>query len=108
MVKRLIAGLLTVVMLLGIIPTAAFATNPENQTSVNPGDVSIEGTNGFGTLLSEEITENQEATAAEAEEYEDGYTVTDLVIGGSTATVTYDSRQGAIRVVALYSEDGMQ
>ena len=103
--KRIISILLTLCLLLGNFAPAAYAAETESDAAVETGSITVEGTNGFGSLLSAEITEAQEETS---EGYEGGYSVTDLVIEGSTATVTYGSLGDAYLVVALYTEDGMQ
>ena len=106
--KRTISLLLVLGILLGIVAPSAQAAPAEDAASVNTDTVTVEGTNGFGSLLSQEITESQEEAEAEAAEYSGGYTVTDLVIEDGVATVTYDSMEEATLVVALYTEDGMQ
>ena len=103
--RRIISMLLALVMVFTAIPWVAMAEETHNDTTVDTGEVTVEGTNGFGRLLSADIQEYQEDTA---EEYQGGYTVTDLVIEGNTATVTYDALGEANLVVALYTEDGIQ
>ena len=103
--RRILSMLLALVMVFTAIPWAAMAEETQNDTTVDTGEVTVEGTNGFGRLLSADIQEYQEDTA---EEYQGGYTVTDLVIEGNTATVTYDALGEANLVVALYTEDGIQ
>ncbi len=104
--KKLIALFLTFVMLattvLGAVPVGA--ENSDASVETGNDNLTVEGTNGFGDLLSEDLLESQE----EAENYEEGYTVTDIVIEGNTATVTYDSLEAANLVVALYTEDMVQ
>ena len=99
------ALVLTLVMVCSIIPAGAFASESAGVSQVDESKVTIEGTNGFGNLLSAAVSEEQE-NAAEAES--EGYTVTDLAFEGNVATVTYDALEEAILIVALYSEDGMQ
>ena len=106
--KRSISLLLVLGILLGVLAPAAQAAPTVETASVNTDNVTIEGTNGFGNLLSQEIAENQEEAEAADIEYPGGYTVTGLVIEGNTATVTYDTMEEATLVVALYTEDGMQ
>ena len=103
--KRIISILLTLCLLLGNFAPAVYAQEPQSDASVQTDDITIEGTNGFGNLLSAEIVEAQEE---QAESYEGGYTITDLVIEGNTATVTYDALGEANLIVALYTEDGLQ
>ena len=100
--QRVISVFLAIVMLVSIFPTTGYATNEGDTTEIDTGDVSIEGTNGFGALLSTELTRNQtEATEGESE-YEAGYLVTALDIVGNTATVEYNSMETAVLVVAIY------
>lgn len=68
----------------------------------------MEGTNSFGTLLSQEIQESQEESATTEEGYESGYSIVDLTFNGAVATVEYSSLEEAILVVAVYSEDGLK
>ena len=106
--KRCISLLLVLGIILGVLVPATQAAPVEETASVNTDNVTIEGTNGFGNLLSQEITESQEEAEAAEADYPNGYTVTDLVIEGNIATVTYDTMEEATLVVALYTEDGMQ
>ena len=106
--KRCISLLLVLGILLGVLAPGVQATPSEETAMVDTDAVTIEGTNGFGNLLSHEIAESQEEAEVADTEYSDGYTVTDLVIEGSTAKVTYDTMEEAMLVVALYTEDGMQ
>ena len=106
--KRCISLLLVLGILLSVLAPATQAAPVEETATVNTGNVTIEGTNGFGELLSREITASQAEAAEAAKNYPAGYSVTDLVIEGRTSTVTYDSMEEATLVVALYTEDGMQ
>ena len=62
--KRTMALVLTLVMLFSMIPVRAFAMEPQVTPEVSTGDMTIEATNGFGNLLSQEIQENQESSAS--------------------------------------------
>ena len=104
-IKRIFALLLALCLLLGSVPLSAQAENTP-ETTVDTGDIRVEGTNGFGTLLSDEIASYQSETAHDGNP--GGYTVTGLEIVGNQATVTYDSLEEAQLVVALYTEDGVQ
>ena len=104
--KRILALFLLAAMVFTMLPMQVFAAEGQTQASVDTGDLSVQGTNGFGSLLSKEI---QEAEAEEESEgYDPGYQVTDLVIEGSKAYVSYSSMEDALLMVALYTEDGMQ
>ena len=107
--KRLMAYFLVLALMIGAMPTSVLAADDaavdNSVASVDNGNLTIEGSNGFGNLLSEEITEQQEAASEGAS---CGYTVTALEIEDNVATVTYDSLEEATLVVALYTEDGLQ
>ena len=101
--KRFLSLLLAVSFVAVAMPLPARAEETGDATVEN--DITVEGANDFGELLSDSINE------AEAEEQEAetvGYNVTDLVIDGATATVTYETLEDANLVVALYTEDGVQ
>ena len=103
--KRIFCLLLVLCLLAGNLAPAAAAQELQPDTTVESGTATVEGTGGLGTFLSAQITQVQEKTSAISET---GFTVTDLVIEGSTATVTCDAPEDANLIVALYSEDGMQ
>ena len=100
--KRFFCLFLTLVLLVGMLPVPARAT--EDNAQVTNEDVTIEGTNGFGNLLSDNIRQQYERETA----YSGAYSVTDLTIAGNTAVVEYGAMEEAILVVAIYSEDGLQ
>lgn len=105
--KRFFAALLTLALMFTLVPVQTFAAEPapEPEASVDVGELTATGSNGFGDLLSQEIIENQTDTASA---YAGGYAVTNLVIEDGLATVEYSSLEDALLVVALYSEDGLQ
>ncbi len=105
--KKLISLFLAAVILATTVLSAVPVGAENSDASVETGNdnLTVEGTNGFGDLLSEDILESQEESE---EEYKEGYTVTDIVIEGNIATVTYDSLEAANLVVALYTEDMVQ
>ena len=103
--KRFLAAALALVLLFTACPQTAFAAGEQTQTALNTGNVTVEGTNAFGRMLSNDIMATQTETESE---YEAGYVVTNLEIEGKRATIEYSSLEDAIVVVALYSEDGMQ
>jgi len=110
--KRILAGFLTLVLLVTSVPVQAFAVQDTGnaEASMDSQDVDFEGTNAVGSLLAEAIAQEQQSTIVSSEDtpYENGYTLTDIVVQGSVATVTYDAMEEAQLVVALYSDDGMQ
>ena len=108
MKRRILSVFLALVMLVSLFPSTGYATNEGSTTEVDTGDVSIEGTNGFGELLSAELMKNQAGSMQDLSENENGYTVTGLEIDGNMATVEYYSLETAVLMVAIYSEDWMQ
>lgn len=105
MKKRIFSIFMVIVMMTGMLPVTAFATNVHNETELDTGDITVSGTNGFGTLLSKEISSNQTISQ---DEYEAGYSVAGLTMDGNRAIVEYHSMETAVLMVALYSEDWMQ
>lgn len=102
MMKRVISVLLILVMLTGMLPV--FAQAEQTETNVDNGGLTVKGTNSFGNLVSEGIS----LALEETEEGKSGYAITGLEVNGRTATVTYDTLEEAILVVAIYTEDGSQ
>lgn len=76
--KRCISLLLVLGILLGVLAPAAQAAPVEETATVNADNVTIEGTNGFGDLLAQEVAENQQETETQSKDYPGGYSVTDL------------------------------
>ena len=99
--KRILAMLLVLVTLVGMIPVTTSAAEPVSTQS----DVSVSGTNEFGQMLSESISDAQQSQDAGVDDGKDGYGITALTIEGNVATVTYDAMEEAILLVALYSEE---
>lgn len=106
--KRCISLLMAMLILVGVFAPAAQAAPAEETATVNTDGVTVEGTNGFGNLLSQGISQSQAEAEEEAADFSGGYSVTDLEIENGVATVTYDSMEEATLVVALYTEDGMR
>ena len=105
--RQILALVLTFVMLISALPLQAMAQQPQTaKSSLDTGDLNIEGTNSFGTLVSSAI--NQQDESSSQEEYEAGYSVTNVLVEGNQVTVTYDSLEDANLVVGIYSEDGMK
>ena len=105
MLKRMISMLLALVMVFTAIPWTAVATEEQSDVTVQSDNLTVEGSNGIGNLLSAEIEEVHDTEEAATLS---GCVITDLVVDGNTATVSYDAAEAALLVVALYSEDGLQ
>ena len=78
LVRRSLLVLLSMMMCISIFPKSLFANEVQSNTSLNNEQITIEGTNTLGTLLSEEIQESQEESALQMEGYKNGYAITDL------------------------------
>ncbi len=101
MFKRSLSVILCVVMLLAMLPAVeAKAVEPPVADS---NAWSVEGTNGLGTLLSQELQDYQEADQAAG-----GYNVVGLEVENGVATARLRALEPAILVVGIYTEDGLQ
>lgn len=98
MFKRILSTLLVLVTLLSFLPPKAAAQESAPQVA---SDVTVEGTNSFGTLLANTV-QNDPQTQSETQ----ANRICDLQFNGSLATVEYTSIQAARLVVAVYTEDG--
>lgn len=99
-VKRILAVLLTAVMLLSIAPMSVFAK--ENVTDGTAegvmSDVNLKATNSVGELVTKALEKN--GLDAESE-----YGVTGLDFNEKTATVTGFAKENCALIVAIYDED---
>ena len=99
-VKRILAVLLTVVMLLSVTPMSVFAK--ENMTDGTAegvmSDVNLKATNSVGELVTKALEKN--GLDAESE-----YGVTGLDFDGKTATVTGFAKENCALIVAIYDEN---
>lgn len=98
-VKRILAVLLTAVMLLSIAPMSVFAK--ENVTDGTAegvmSDVNLKATNPIGKALVDEYKSSSE---------EEAYTVNSVQFNGKTATVAFGNLEACTVVVAIYNEEG--
>ena len=99
-VKRILAVLLTAVMLLSVAPMSVFAK--ENVTDGTAegvmSDVNLKATNSVGELVTKALEKN--GLDAESE-----YGVTGLDFDGKTATVTGFAKENCALIVAIYDEN---
>ena len=99
-VKRILAVLLTAVMLLSVAPMSVFAK--ENMTDGTAegvmSDVNLKATNSVGELVTKALEKN--GLNAESE-----YGVTGLDFDGKTATVTGFAKENCALIVAIYDEN---
>lgn len=98
MFKRILACLLVLVTLVSYLPPKASAAETQPQIK---NDVTMEGTNSFGTLLANTV-QNDPQSQSEGEDSR----ICDLQIEGTLATVEYTTDRAAKVVVAIYTEDG--
>lgn len=99
-VKRILAVLLTVVMLLSVAPMSVFAKgNVTDGTAEGVmSDVNLKATNSVGELVTKALEKN--GLDAESE-----YGVTGLDFDGKTATVTGFAKENCALIVAIYDEN---
>ena len=99
-VKRILAVLLTAVMLISVVPVSVFAK--ENVTDGTAegvmSDVNLKATNSVGELVTKALEKN--GLDAESE-----YGVTGIDFDGKTATVTGFAKENCVLIVAIYDED---
>ena len=98
-VKRILAVLLTVVMLLSVAPMSVFAKgNVTDGTAEGVmSDVNLKATNPIGKALVDEYKSSSE---------EEAYTVNSVQFNGKTATVAFGNLEACTVVVAIYNEEG--
>ena len=106
--KRWLALLLSAAILFTAVPLSVFAQNEEADGSVNSESVTVEGNNGFGELLSEDLMEYQTTQEEDDEDLPGGFAIVDVAVEGNTATVEYGVTEEANLVVSIYTEDGLQ
>lgn len=99
-VKRILAVLLTAVMLLSVAPMSVFAKgNMTDGTAEGVmSDVNLKATNSVGELVTKALEKN--GLNAESE-----YGVTGLDFDGKTATVTGFAKENCALIVAIYDEN---
>lgn len=125
--KRWIAALLTVAMLMGCFPlnvlaesggpqaavVAAAAEGPQAQEAAPGMDVqtdgmTVEATNSFGKLLLDSMDEVNGTENATAGTYNEGNKITSVEVEDMGATVHFSAVEDADLVVALYTEDELE
>ncbi len=99
MLKKFISALLAVVIVTSTFTTMTVSATEENPASLANNDVSVQGENSFGDMLSGKIEDAmaQETTSAD-------FALSGLKIEGQTATVEYTSAIDCTILVALYDE----
>lgn len=99
-VKRILAVLLTVVMLLSVAPMGVFAKGnmSDSTTEGIMSDVNLKATNSIGELVTNALEKNGLDTGSQ-------YGVTGIDFDGKTATVTGFAMENCALIVAIYDED---
>lgn len=99
-VKRILAFLLTAVMLISVVPVNVFAKgNVTDGTAEGVmSDVNLKATNSVGKLVTKALEKN--GLDAESE-----YGVTGIDFDGKTATVTGFAKENCALIVAIYDEN---
>lgn len=102
----LLAAVLTVSMAFTPITVSAAAVSEEKGLEAKSNitqDVTVEGTNGAGTLIAQEIT------AKESElKNNNGCNVFTVEMDGKTASVSFETTKDCTLLVAIYDESGKQ
>ncbi|MGN0474754.1 MAG: leucine-rich repeat protein, partial [Acutalibacteraceae bacterium] len=111
--SRIAAAFLVMAMLFAMLPANVFAANSpagqpgETSAQVSNDKLEISGTNSFGNLVASTIEDyNNGEYSDEAATRE--YSVTDIEMNGTTATVEYGALHDCTLVVAIYDEDGIK
>ena len=98
--KRAISFLLTILMLVSIVPIQALAVEEsEENVTLDPRELTIDGVGSGGMLLSNALTEEQQEKSQELEH------IADVEITGNVAVVSYQVLDDDCSVVvALYDD----
>lgn len=97
--KRSLAILLTVLMLLSIVPVSAFAVGEDSYNVEKQMETSLEATSSVGQLISEELD------VAQTDNENNGFFVSNVVMNGATATVSFVAAEDCRVIVAAYDEE---
>lgn len=103
--KKWISCILVMVMTISIFGT--LPANAEND-SLEPNsqmetDISVQGTNSFGNLLTNELTAEMDK-----QEENNGCNIFSIEMNGTDATVSFETTENCTLVVAIYDEGGEQ
>lgn len=101
--KRIVSMVLLLSLVFGMLPATAQAA--ENQATLDTTNTTIEGTNSFGTLLSQDLQQEQ---TEEANPQIALYNVIDLTVENGMVTAEFYTQKEAELVVAVYTEDEQQ
>ena len=100
-VKRILAILLTAVMLISVVPVGALAVGGKNNGELET-DTYVKGSSSVGTMLAETLENAQNEYESD---FESGAFVSGLDLKGLKAKVNFSTQKDARLVVAVYAED---
>ncbi|MBQ3545564.1 MAG: hypothetical protein IJA34_11375 [Lachnospiraceae bacterium] len=106
--KRISTFLLIIIMIAQFFMTttnvilAADVDNYDESVS-EQNDVSISGTDSFGTMLVDELSDEVEEQVKN-----NGCNIFGVTVEKNTAIVSFETKQDAVLVVSIYTEDGMK
>lgn len=98
--KKSIAFVVCLCMILSAMPVGAFALTDDVQTDVR-NDISTQATSAFGSMLTDAI-DTQDIDA------DSPYFISDLIFDGNNATASYYNEAACTLVVAIYDEETEQ
>lgn len=100
-VKRILAVLLTAVMLISVVPIGALAVGGKNNGELET-DTYVKGSSSVGTMLAETLENAQNEYESD---FESGAFVSGLDLKGLKAEVNFSTQKDAKLIVAVYAED---
>ncbi|MEE0761705.1 MAG: hypothetical protein UIM27_01880 [Acutalibacteraceae bacterium] len=106
-IKKILSVTLVVCLLCSMIVVNVSAENSnsgeEQNMQTNIDDMSIKGTDSFGSLLTSEFEQE-----ADKQEQNNGINIFSVDVVGSIATVELETLQDSMLIVAIYDESGVQ
>lgn len=97
--KRTLSLLLCLVLLAGMFPTAMAQSPEQSSLTTQVVESTVQGSNSVGKLISNTLE------GAEEESGDSPYSVTDITVEGTLATVEYMTDRDAELLVAIYEEE---
>ncbi len=97
--KRTLSLLLCLVLLAGMFPTAMAQSPEQSSLTTQAVESTVQGSNSVGKLISNTLE------GAEEESGDSPYSVTDITVEGTLATVEYMTDRDAELLVAIYEEE---
>lgn len=102
--KKLLSIMICTVMLITTVATplsasAASTADSASASTKTDTDVNVGATNSFGNMLADTLEESTDSDSGNRE-----YVITDVIVKGNTASVSYCAVESCTVVVALYDE----